>query len=438
MKSKLLILLTILFFIVSCSKKEESNNDISGVKNNPPPLINYNLEDLNIEFPDNKINTNSLQSNIRVESNLSFSQISFFQNSDCSEEIGNSIFLNYNANYKIQNYSLNNKVDIFYIVQLNEEISDCLNTNISLTHDNIKPNYPEISQFINDNYQGKTISNTTILVGGEESDLSNDTSKIQFYKDFEGTQLIGEFSINDYLTKSIPITLNINQWNTFYLRAVDYFNNVSDTNPYSILIEQSVASGIVNKPILSQEIQNLNNGYTSSLILNIKGFLDENTLYFNVYSDSNKNNLIKQVSKNTFLNSGLDLDLNENALNSFWFSASNDTLESNLISFNVNQDSSTPNKPILDQSILDAHNQTIDVVNAQIFGSVPQSIEFVQIYDNPDLLNGPIYSISRNDFNNNTGVPLSLNFGNNYLYFVSVNFDNIKSEYIYIQVFVEE
>ena len=433
---KIILNLLLLLSFFSCSQKEESNEKITYIDNLPPELINYTIDDVKLSFNKEEIVTNQNNISFTINSNLSFSKILLYD-TDCNNLLKEENFIN-NKIIILSEYELNQKTNIFYKINLNNQISKCMNSSMIINHDNQKPSYPEISQYIDNNFNGKIVSNNIIKLGGDLADISEDTSKIILSKDFQGEEIIGEYEINEYVEKEIILKLLENSFNFIYLKSVDYHNNYSETNPYAIIIEHKQSSNIINKPILAKSIEKLNNKYTSSVIFNFKGFLDFNSDKVNIYSDENRINLLKQVSKNTFLDQGVNVQLKENTLNEFWISASNNTYESELLIFKINHSDSAPEKPILDQSILDSHNNIIDIVNAPIFGYVPESIEFIFVYNNPELIGDPIFTINRNDFINNTGIPLALEFGNNYLYFTAIDFNNLKSPYQYIQVFVEE
>lgn len=433
-KYKLLILL----LLIACSNKPEVQSVMKTTENTPPKLINYELEDIIVDFYQVNIPTNSNSVNIEISANLSYSLISFFSNENCTELLNSFNFANYQTNYILDNFNINNTTSVYYKIKLNEEETNCLNSNIKIIHSNIPPEYPLIGDFINNNFQGKTIGESIIKIGGDSEDLPENLELILIYRDFNGNQLIGEYSLNEFLSKNILLNLIPNSLNSFYLKGKDYFGNFSQMNPFSILIEQSDDSNFISKPILDTTSSNLNNKYTNQLIISIKGFLDFKSLYLNIYSDENKTNLIKSVDKSLFELSGVNLDLIDSSLNEFWISASNNSIESELIYFSINHTSNPPLPPILDNSILNANNQIIDTISVQVFGYVPPNIDFVYIYNTPELNNDPLFIISREDFNNNTGIPFNLNFGNNYLYFVSIDFNNLKSQATYIQVFVEE
>lgn len=440
-KANLIPKLLILLIFVSCSQSSdnEPTNTIRIVDNIPEEFIDYTIEDINLNFNKTEIITNQNSVSFSISSNLSFSKIQIYKDSLCQELLLEEIYLQ-NKNIIVSGYKLNDKSKFYYKIKLNNDLSECNESPIVVNHDNISPDAPIISEYINNNFNGQIVGNNIIKIGGETSDLSLDTSSIIILIKNQSNEIIKtkEFSLNDYLSKNIILEILSNEYTLLNLKSKDYHGNISDLNPISVIIEHDQSAGVVNKPVLNQRIKDLYNRYTSSLIFNFKGFLDYNSLYINIYSDSNKNNLIKQISKNSFETNGLEVSLTPNSLNQFWLSASNDSVESDLLEFKINHNDSTPQPPILDQSILDVHNGIIDIINAQIFGTIPPTIDFVYIYNNPELSGDPIYTISRQDFNNNTGLPLALDFGNNYLYFVAIDFNNLKSDYVYIQVFVEE
>lgn len=416
---KKLIHIIFLFLLYACSptsndKKNNSNNEVLN------PIFNSNINFIQEYY----INDSVLE--LSLEDYL-YDNIRFYSDELCSTEITRYT----NKIIQFDDFQLNNDDQIFFYKQeYNNQITDCQFA-FKISHNNQVINSYTSNYW--DTISGTTVNNLLFQIEDVNYTYPNRIESISIYEDFNQNNLILSASIEDYINSNIFLPLKEDAFNFFYFVLKDKYGNVSNPNPVPIILEHETLN-IPSIPSISLDLLK-NPYYIDNDSITISGSTSSNTTNVKIYNESNV--LLYTITPNELLN-GFEVPIIQNTSNIFRISAINLSGESNFKELEFIEDSIIPNIPILDSEIQDLNNQSIDFEDSNVIisGQVDDDVEYIAIYDNPELINNPVLIIERDDFINKTTQGFQLGIGQNNFYIVAIDYLNRQSNVLNFNIFV--
>lgn len=291
-----------------------------------------------------------------------------------------------------------NSTNEFYleVFKSNTKVTSCIKKG-EIIQDQTPPEAPVPLFFYS---QSGQTGQSQITTGGDLDDFSEKIKTVKYYylRTYNDSNkiLVKEVSIEEYLSRSVALSLPIGEVSFFKISAIDDAGNESSLSASQAIFDQTTQG--LAAPVLNYDVEELNNQATNINNIVLKGFVSVKATSVAVYSDSAKNNKIAEISADAFIDSGFNLTLQANSLNEYYLVAKNSNAESSSLKFSITHDSISPDAPVVDPTVISEPTYELSESVADISGQVSLDVKQIVVFKDSALTEAYSYGEVENGY----------------------------------------